>query len=135
MINMYRYSWGGGDNSGATYGTKETESPYCDDTSVKGFDCSGLAKYAVFQGTGISLPHNAQSIYGAGGQHIAYANAQPGDLIFYGSSTTSIVHVTIFAGSGYMVEAEGHYSNCTGMWVAKNPVRTSELIGYVARFW
>ena len=63
QVGKWPYSWGGGNNNGATVGIKQGISPYCDDRHVKGFDCSGLAKYSVYQGTGVSLPHNAQQQY------------------------------------------------------------------------
>ena len=44
MVGKWPYSWGGGNNSGATVGIKQDIKPYCDDRKIKGFDCSGLAK-------------------------------------------------------------------------------------------
>lgn len=64
---------------------------------TNGTDCSGftMAVYAAF---GVSLPHNdsAQEAYG---RAVSYAEAQPGDLIFYGG------HVGIYIGGGSIVHA------------------------------
>ena len=135
MVGKYRYSWGGGNDAGATKGIKMQEDPYCDDTQVVGFDCSGLAKYSVFQGTGISMVHRAQVQYTNCPNLVSYDNRKPGDLLFYGSSTTSIYHVTIYIGDDKMVEAPSHFPNCTGKFVQQGSVRSSNLIGSVCRMW
>lgn len=135
MVGKYPYSWGGGDNNGATKGIKQTISPYCDDRNVVGFDCSGLSKYAVYQGTKVSLYHSAQTQYDNAPKRIALNNKQPGDLLFFGSSTSNINHVAIYVGNNMMVEAPGHNSDCSGIKVRKVNVRTSNIISTVARYW
>ena len=108
MVGKWPYSWGGGNNSGATVGIKQDIKPYCDDRKIKGFDCSGLAKYSVYQGTGVSLPHHAQSQYDQArnnGQLVSKSNLQPGDLVFFGDSDSSIHHVAIYSGNNKMIEA------------------------------
>jgi cell wall-associated NlpC family hydrolase len=77
------YKWGGTDPS-------------------HGLDCSGLVQQ-VFAHEGVALPRTSaeQATTGtevAGG----LANAQPGDLVFFGSP---VHHVGIYAGNGMMVEA------------------------------
>lgn len=137
-VGVWPYSWGGGDNNGATYGIVEDEYPYCNDTLVIGFDCSGLSKYSVYQATGISLIHNAQHQFNdPRGVHVPISEALPGDLFFYGtdSSSDAIYHVTIFAGEEIMVEAPGHYDNCTGILVCDSTVRASSLVQEAVRFW
>src|ERR1700728_1462706 len=62
------YCWGGGGNAGPTHGDGEVAGVYtgpkgksgCYAKTVLGFDCSGLVKYAIYQGLGISLYHLAQ---------------------------------------------------------------------------
>ena len=138
QVGKWPYSWGGGDNNGATVGIKQQISPYCDDRKVKGFDCSGLSKYSVYQGTGVSLPHHAQSQYNqakSSGKLVALANRKAGDLVFFGSSSSSITHVAIYSGNGKMIEAPGHNSDCSGIKVREKELRTSKIIGYVARFY
>lgn len=64
------------------------------------FDCSGFTMY-VYAKVGVSLPHysGAQIKYG---QRIAFADLQPGDLVFFGSP---IHHVGIYVGGGQMIHA------------------------------
>ena len=135
MVGKYPYSWGGGNDHGATYGVKQTSSPYCDDRKVVGFDCSGLAKYSVYQGTGHSIVHYAQSQYSDCGNKKPLSDKAAGDLVFFGSSTSSIHHVAIYIGGGEMVEAPGHNSDCSGIPVRRVSLRTSELISKVCRMW
>lgn len=67
------------------------------------FDCSGLVQWAAGR-VGVSLPRTAQEQYGAT-HRIGSAEAQPGDLVFFGSSTANIGHVGIVAGAGKMIDA------------------------------
>jgi len=135
MVGKYPYSWGGGDNHGATYGIKQDISPYCDDRKVIGFDCSGLAKYSVYQGTGKSLDHYSQSQYDDCSHKVSTSSLEAGDLVFFGSDTSSIHHVAIYVGGGEMVEAPGHNPDCTGIYVRKVSLRTSQLISKGCRYW
>ncbi len=56
-------------------------------TDTTGFDCSGFTQY-VYKLVGIELPHNANK-QSKLGEKINLSNAQPGDLIFFGSSPTA----------------------------------------------
>ena len=56
-------------------------------TDTTGFDCSGFTQY-VYKSVGIELPHNADK-QSKLGEKIDLSNAQPGDLIFFGSSPTA----------------------------------------------
>ncbi|WP_166664468.1 C40 family peptidase [Actinophytocola oryzae] len=67
------------------------------------FDCSGLTMYAYAQ-VGVSLPHSSRSQY-TYGKSVAYGQWQPGDLLFYGSSASSIHHVAMYIGDGQLVHA------------------------------
>jgi cell wall-associated NlpC family hydrolase len=71
--------------------------------SPSGFDCSGLVMWAWAQ-AGVGLPHNAQAQYDVTA-HISQSDLQPGDLVFFGSSSGSIEHVGIYVGGGTMVHA------------------------------
>lgn len=62
------------------------------------FDCSGYTLY-VFSRFGKKLPHNSQQQYNTV-QKVARSSVRVGDLIFSGSSTSSIGHVGIYAGNG-----------------------------------
>jgi cell wall-associated NlpC family hydrolase len=67
------------------------------------YDCSGLTMWAYKQ-VGVSLPHSSRAQYGYG-KSVPYGQWQPGDLLFYGSSASSIHHVAMYIGNGDMVEA------------------------------
>lgn len=75
-----------------------------------GFDCSGLALYAVYQATGIILPHGAGMESQPGGQVISnQSDLQPGDLVFFGGgSLSNFEHVGIYAGNGMMWDANDY---------------------------
>jgi peptidoglycan DL-endopeptidase CwlO len=67
------------------------------------YDCSGLTMYAYAQ-VGVSLPHSSRSQY-TYGKSVPYGQWQPGDLLFYGSSASSIHHVAMYVGDGILVHA------------------------------
>jgi cell wall-associated NlpC family hydrolase len=62
-----------------------------------GFDCSGLTMWAWGQ-AGVSLAHGATDQYYEIA-HVSMSALQPGDLIFYGSSSY-LYHVVMYVGSG-----------------------------------
>ena len=80
-----------------------------------GFDCSGLIQWSYGQ-AGISLPRVSGSQYAAT-VHIALADMQPGDILFYGPGGSE--HEGIYIGGGTMIEAP-----YTGAFVRYTPVRT-----------
>lgn len=83
------YVWGGGNINGPTGG---------------GFDCSGLAQYAVYQATGIELPRvTTQQIHM--GINVPPSQAQPGDLVFSEFQGGAPGHVQIALGGGRVVHA------------------------------
>lgn len=90
------YVWGGGGCSGPSNG---------------GFDCSGLTQYAVCQAGHGTIPRTAATQYAFSmGHHLPRAQAQPGDLLFWGeggdcAGGNRVVHVGIFMGNGEMVNA------------------------------
>jgi cell wall-associated NlpC family hydrolase len=67
------------------------------------FDCSGFTMY-VFSRFGKRLPHSSSAQYNAV-RHISKSSKQVGDLLFFRSSSGSIGHVGIYAGSGRMWDA------------------------------
>jgi len=79
-----------------------------------GFDCSGLVQYSYGQ-AGISLPRVADE-QAAATWHVSYANAQPGDLVFYDSP--DVGHVGIYLGGGMMLDAPhtGAVVRIEGIW-------------------
>ncbi|KAI8870633.1 hypothetical protein GQ42DRAFT_110046, partial [Ramicandelaber brevisporus] len=78
------YSWGGGDYFGPTLGIDDGE---YHDSTVNGYDCSGLTMYAVYQATGKKIVHYTGSQYNDNqGIRVPFDQKQPGDLIFWANS-------------------------------------------------
>ena len=70
-------------------------------SSGVGYDCTGLDMYAVYQATGIVLPHSgAQGADGGGTRITSEAALEPGDLVFFGGTYDDFVHSGIYAGGG-----------------------------------
>ncbi|MEV6762746.1 NlpC/P60 family protein [Streptomyces sp. NPDC051105] len=121
------YSWGGGHGAtpGATYGYYDGSDPdSLHDNERKGFDCSGLMRYAYYRATGRDLLNGtADDQYHSPQASARFSASQgtdplvPGDLMFWGSG--HIHHVAMYLGAGQMVEA---YESGTHIRVA--PVRT-----------
>ena len=63
-----------------------------------GFDCSGLVQ-AAYRVAGISLPRVAQDQYDATAKLGPGDPLEPGDLVFFGGSSSAIDHVGIYVGS------------------------------------
>lgn len=94
------YAWGGGTLNGPSEGMAP-------DVGVVGFDCSSLARFAVYQGSGgaTTLPRTSQAQYDATkSQPVSLDNLRPGDLLFWGGPN-SVHHVAIYSGGGKMIEA------------------------------
>lgn len=71
-----------------------------------GADCSGFVQ-AVFKQFGIYLPRTSHA-QAKCGYAVSYADAQPGDLIYYNSSASaSGGHIGIYIGNGQYVNAVG----------------------------
>ncbi len=122
------YCFAGGDIDGPTIGLDAA----CTGSTV-GFDCSGLALYAVYQATGILLPHYSitqytnASVYG--GVRVTRAQLLPGDLVFFtGAGGPSPGHVGVYIGNGQMIDAQQ-----SGVPVAVHPLQ-SDYVGAV-RYW
>jgi cell wall-associated NlpC family hydrolase len=60
----------------------------------------------AWQAGGISLPHYSAGQYDAG-TPISEGDLQPGDLVFWGSSSSpsSIYHVALYVGGGMIIHA------------------------------
>ncbi|MFI9272488.1 NlpC/P60 family protein [Kitasatospora sp. NPDC052896] len=65
------------------------------------FDCSGLMQWAYAQ-AGVSLPRTSQEQGTIGTEVPSLADAQPGDLVIYGSD---MHHVGMYIGNGNVVHA------------------------------
>ncbi len=114
-----RYSWGGGNASGPTYGIDfPGGGAGANDSRVRGFDCSGLTLYAWAQ-AGIGLPHYSGYQYRSG-RRLSRAELRPGDLVFwaYTSDPATIHHVALYLGGGQVVMApqSGDVVRIAPMW-------------------
>lgn len=81
-------------------------SPYVwGDTGSVGYDCSGLV-YSVYQDiAGIKLPRTSRDM-SVHGQDISVYDLEPGDLLFFDSSSSSTIsHVALYVGNGDMIHA------------------------------
>lgn len=92
----------GGNSKGqqiANYACQFIGNPYvAGGTSLTdGADCSGFVM-SVYQAFGYSLPRSSYAQSGVG-TAVSYAEAQPGDIIYYGG------HVGIYIGNGQIVHA------------------------------
>ncbi|WP_243742626.1 C40 family peptidase [Actinorugispora endophytica] len=96
-------------------------------TPGDGFDCSGLVQWA-FREAGVAVPRVTHDQWWAG-EHVDYADARRGDLIFWRSDPSApdyISHVAIYLGGGRMLEAPR-----TGDVVKVTGVRTDKMAGVV----
>ncbi len=73
-------------------------------TGPGGFDCSGLVQ-AAFGQARIALPRVAQDQFDAGPAVAGGTPVEPGDLLFFGSSTRGVDHVGLYVGAGEMIDA------------------------------
>jgi len=82
---------------------------------VTGADCSGFC-LAVYRACGINtknLPRASYDIAASSkGRTVSLANAQPGDLVFYGSSSGKVNHVAIYMGNGMIIHESGRKDGC-----------------------
>lgn len=94
--------------------------------SPSGFDCSGFVNY-VYKLCGYSMSRVASSIYYNNGTYVDKANLQPGDLVFFSSSSSSIGHVGIFISGSQFI----HSSSGTGSVVISDLDSTYYQTHYV----
>ena len=69
-----------------------------------GFDCSGFVSY-VFKSLGYSTSRTAADIYYNNGTAVDYSDLQPGDAVFFASSSQAIGHVGIYIGNGEFIHS------------------------------
>ncbi|GAB2688808.1 C40 family peptidase [Saccharopolyspora gloriosae] len=83
------------------------------------FDCSGLTQMA-WKESGVHIPKYSRSQYTDGGAHIPLAQAQPGDLVFWGAGREpgAIHHVALYLGDNQILHAPqpGESVERTEMW-------------------
>ncbi|MEB3367800.1 C40 family peptidase [Saccharopolyspora mangrovi] len=83
------------------------------------FDCSGLTQQA-WKAAGVEIPKYSQTQYFQGGVHVPLAQAQPGDLVFwgYGRDPHGIHHVGLYLGDDQLLHAPqpGESVEVTKLW-------------------
>lgn len=84
-----------------------------------GVDCSGFTM-KIYEQYGVYLPHSADAQKNMGTRVASLAEAQPGDLVFYGSGNYAN-HVGIYMGDGQLVHAS---SARTGIKISNANYRT-----------
>ena len=75
-------------------------------TGPSTFDCSGLTQWA-YAAAGVTLPRTSREQWFVG-PHPSVNELQPGDLLFWATDTSNpstIHHVALYIGDGYMIEA------------------------------
>ena len=72
-------------------------------STPSGFDCSGFTSY-VFANTVGTIPRVAQSQFDAT-TRVSLEDLEPGDLVFFGSSPSSISHVGIYVGDDTFIHS------------------------------
>lgn len=91
-------------------------------STPSGFDCSGFTSYA-FKNTVGSIPRVAQAQFDAT-TRVSMDELLPGDLVFFGSSASSISHVGIYVGNNQFIHSPHtgdvvKYDSLTGSYASR----------------
>ncbi|WP_166221507.1 C40 family peptidase [Pseudomonas atagonensis] len=70
----------------------------------KGFDCSGLVKYAFNDAT-FDLPRTSNAMASGHGEKVERKDLKPGDLIFFNIKSRRVNHVAIYLGNDRFIHA------------------------------
>ena len=107
-------------NSIVAYAANFIGTPYVyGGNGPESFDCSGFTKY-VFAHFGVGLNRVAAD---QARQGTSVSDLQPGDLVFFGSTLSTIHHVGIYVGNGCYIHAPH-----TGSTVQISPLDRSDFI-------
>ncbi|WP_326574715.1 C40 family peptidase [Streptomyces sp. NBC_00481] len=145
------YTWAGGHGAqpGPTYGQVDPTDPASEhDPERRGFDCSGLVRYAYAQATGSDILNGvASQQYYTHRATDRFTAAQglapllPGDLLAYGTSQ-KLHHIAIYLGAGKMVEAKQSGTKLMvsdvrlgGSYFGAVRVNTGEVTGHIHQTW
>lgn len=71
----------------------------------KGFDCSGLVKYAFNDVQDVDLPRTSSAMAQGHGVKVARNDLKPGDLIFFNIKSRRVNHVAIYLGNDRFIHA------------------------------
>ena len=72
---------------------------------TKGFDCSGLVKYAFNDVSEVDLPRTSNAMAEGHGQKVDRKDLKPGDLLFFNIKSQKVNHVAIYLGDDRFVHA------------------------------
>ena len=72
---------------------------------TKGFDCSGLVKYAFNDVREVDLPRTSNAMAEGHGQKVDRKDLKPGDLLFFNIKSRKVNHVAIYLGNDRFVHA------------------------------
>ncbi|MCF6514735.1 hypothetical protein GSH19_00845 [Lactobacillus sp. S2-2] len=88
--------------------TSKLGSPYTfGATGPDTFDCSGYLQYIFSNGMGASIGRNTQDQY-ENSTKIDASQAQPGDIVFFGSDVNNIYHDGMYIGNNQMIDAQNN---------------------------
>jgi cell wall-associated NlpC family hydrolase len=112
-IGKVRYCWDGGNINGPTHGDGNLhgEAPDCTAESTIGFDCTGLALWAIYKATGQNLfavAHSAAIVdYGT---RVPISSIRPGDILVFGRTYGHVgIYIGIRHGERWMIDANTTY--------------------------
>ena len=71
----------------------------------KGFDCSGLVKYAFNDVAAVDLPRTSNAMASGHGQKVDRKDLKPGDLLFFKLKSRQVNHVAIYLGNDRFIHA------------------------------
>ncbi|NNA16542.1 C40 family peptidase [Pseudomonas lundensis] len=71
----------------------------------KGFDCSGLVKYAFNDVAAVNLPRSSSAMASGHGQKVDRKDLKPGDLLFFNIKSRKVNHVAIYLGNDRFIHA------------------------------
>ena len=86
-------------------------------STPSGFDCSGFTSY-VYKNTVCSIERVAQAQFDTT-TRVSRDELLPGDLVFFGSSTSSISHVGIYVGSNQFTGDVVKYESLSGSYASR----------------
>jgi peptidoglycan DL-endopeptidase CwlO len=93
--------------------------------TTSGMDCSGLTR-RTFRDLGIDLPRTAAEQQKVGTPVASLADAQPGDLLFFGQPA---YHVAIYAGNNELIESPEPGKTVHEIPIYQQPTSISRIIG------
>ncbi|GGU61657.1 glycoside hydrolase [Pseudomonas laurentiana] len=71
----------------------------------KGFDCSGLVKYAFNDIDEVDLPRTSNAMASGHGIKVDQKDLKPGDLLFFNIKSRKVNHVAIYLGNDRFIHA------------------------------